>query len=128
MPAAPTVFPYLSWKFNKIVLRLPIPKPVQPILGKPMFRLVMAQTTMPQAHAASLPIIAEWRQQIAEAQSASNDHRQAEVLRVRKAFEAWDGRALTAADIDLLDRFIDSVHYSLSFGCGITVSHRIDTE
>lgn len=106
MPAAPTSYPYLSWKHKKIVLRLPIPKAVQPI-GQKMFRAVMPQTAMPEAHAASLPILAEWRQQVTEAHTANRDHRQAEVMRLRKAFEAFDGKPLGAVGGELFGRITD---------------------
>jgi hypothetical protein len=107
LPAAPTKYPYLSWKHRKIVLRLPIPKPAQPILGKQMFRCIMAQSGMASAHAASLPILADWQRQIADAQAASRDYLQAEIMQFRKAFETWQDRPLTAAEIDLHDRIMD---------------------
>jgi hypothetical protein len=44
MPAAPATFPGLSWKYNRIVLRRGIPKPLQGILGRKMFRTVMPQS------------------------------------------------------------------------------------
>jgi hypothetical protein len=72
MPAAPTKYPYLSWKFNKIALRFPIPKAVWPILGRKMFRPVMPQTDMAAAHHASLPI--PRRMAGADCGSASHGH------------------------------------------------------
>jgi hypothetical protein len=107
MPAAPAAFPYLSWKHRKIVLRLPIAKPVQPILGRKMFRQVMAQATMPEAHAASLPIIADWQRQIDAAKTASRDHLQAEIMRLRALYEGYAGKPLDAAEQALFDDILD---------------------
>jgi integrase len=101
MPAAPTKRIYLSWKYNKIVLRLPIPKAAQPILGRPMFRLVMAQTQMLDAENASLPILTEWKRQIAEALQAGQDHQQAEIIRLRTRVEAHRKARGAAAPLTL---------------------------
>jgi hypothetical protein len=102
MPACPTTFPYLSRKFNKIVLRFPVPGPAQAIVGRKMFRLVLQQTDMAAAHAASLPILAEWRQQIAAALATGADHRAAAVLKFRTGFERYRDKPLSADQIDLL--------------------------
>jgi hypothetical protein len=109
MPAAPACFPYLSRKYRKIVLRYPIPKTAQPILGKKMFRLVMPQADMAAAHAASVPIVAAWKQRIEDALTANTDRHQAEVLRFRTAFERYDGKRLGGAGLELFGRFVDFI-------------------
>jgi integrase len=97
MPAAPTKFPGLSRKGNRIVLRRGIPKPLQPILGRQMFRTVMPQRDMDAAYVASRPIWAEWGRQIDAAKSASHDHLQAEILRLRALYETHADKELDAA-------------------------------
>lgn len=97
MPAAPTKRSHLSWKYNKIVLRLPIPKPAQPILGRAMFRCVMPQTDMLAAETASLPILAEWRREIAGAKATGKDHLAAEMMGLRTQLEAINGEPFSVA-------------------------------
>ena len=108
MPAAPTVSPTSVGSYNKLVGAAPtIPRAVQPFLGKPMFPAGHGA----DHHATGARRLAADHRRMAATNCGGTKRQQrspaAEVLRVRKAFEAWDGRALTAADIDLLDRFID---------------------
>jgi integrase len=109
MPAAPVACRGLSWKFNKIVLRRGIPKVLQPILGRRMFRLVMPQTHMEAAYVASIPIWDEWGRQIEAARDASQDHVRAEILRLRHAFEERRGKPLDAAGRQLYGEILDDL-------------------
>jgi hypothetical protein len=50
-----------------------------------------------------LPIVAEWRRQIAAAQAAATDHQAAEIMRLRTRFEAYRDRPLTADQIEFFE-------------------------
>jgi integrase len=119
MPAAPVVYRGLSWKFNRILLRRGIPKPVQPILGKRMFRVVMPQRDMEAAFVASCPIWDEWGRQIDAAKDASNDHLKAEVIRLRTRYQTYTDKELDDAGREFFDSII--VFLFQTFG-GVTAT------
>jgi integrase len=91
----------LEPKGNQHRLHMGVPRRLQPIIGKPKFRIYLKTDDPEMAQAQALPIVAEWRERLVAAEKASAETVQTDVHRLTLAYEQYANKPLDEAGRDL---------------------------